>query len=235
MMQNLNCLIVDDEPIARKILVDYCSYLPILNIVGVCGSAFEARDILLNQKVDVVFLDINMPVLDGISFLVTIKKPPRIIFTTAYKKYAATAFDLAASDYLVKPFSLERFIQAVDRVSIPVDNSHNSAATNDEFILIKTENKIYNVIKGDIFYLEAKGNYTHLVFEDNILKPKMALSSLEKLLPEGQFLRVHRSFIINRTRINHIEGNRIFMRNFEIPIGYSFKESFMMTLNIKDN
>lgn len=236
MMQNLNCIIVDDEPIARKILDDYCKYLPVLNIAAVCGNAFEAREILLSQKIDLIFLDINMPVLDGISFFGTINNPPQVIFTTAYKKYATTAFDLSACDYLVKPFSLDRFMQAVDKASKFLAASNHftvdhSVVTNNDYILIKTENKIYNVKKDEIYYVEAKGNYTHVFLEEGILKPKMALSSIEKLLPVGHFFRVHRSFIINRTRIKHIEGNRIFIHNSEIPIGSNFKESFMLTLS----
>lgn len=229
-MQNLNCIIVDDEPIARKILVDYCSYMPVLNVVAVCGNAFEAREILLNQKIDLVFLDISMPVLNGISFWGTIKDRPQVIFTTAYKKYATTAFDLAACDYLIKPFSLDRFMQAVDKASKHFAPTQTAIST--EYILVKTENKIHNIKTDEILFAEAKGNYTHIFFEEQVLKPKLALSGLEKSLPTGQFFRVHRSFIINRTKIKHIEGNRIFINNYEIPIGSNFKESFMATLNL---
>src|SRR5687767_10038651 len=109
-MPNLNCLIVDDEPIAREILQTYCNYLPDLNVVGLCGNALEAKTILQEQKIDILFLGINMPVLDGIAFLKTIKMHPQVVFTTAYKEYAAEAFDLYACDYLLKPFSLDRFI-----------------------------------------------------------------------------------------------------------------------------
>lgn len=231
-MQNLNCIIVDDEPIARTILIDYCSYMPVLNVVAVCGNAFEAREILLNQKIDLIFLDINMPVLDGISFLGTIKNPPQVIFTTAYKNHALTAFDLDACDYLVKPFSLDRFIQAVDKASrhfVPVQAPLSSGI---EYILVKTENRIHNVKTDEILFAEAKGNYTHIFFDDQVLKPKLALSGLEKLLPPTSFFRVHRSFIINKTKIKHIEGNRIFINNYEIPIGSNFKEGFMAILNL---
>ena len=114
-MNTYNCLIVDDEPVARDIIVNYCSHLPLIHIVAVCGNALEAKKILLEQPIDIIFLDIHLPILDGISFLKVLKNPPQIIFTTAFKEYAANAFDLEACDYLVKPFSLDRFIVAVDK------------------------------------------------------------------------------------------------------------------------
>ena len=232
-MQSLNCIIVDDEPIARKILLDYCSYLPVLNVVAECGNAFEAREIIASQKIDLIFLDINMPVLDGISFLSTIKHPPQVIFTTAYKQHATTAFDLSAIDYLIKPFSLNRFITAVDKALLHLGLSGNPVPSHHDHIFIKTENKIYNLNKEELLFAEAKGNYTHIILEDKELKPKMTLSGLEKLLPTGYFVRVHRSFIINKTKIKHIEGNRIFIGPHIIPIGSNYKEEFLVGLNLK--
>src|SRR6185437_16425891 len=122
-MDRINCLIVDDEPISRDIIQDYCAHLPYLNVVGSCDNAFKAKMLLQEQKVDILFLDINMPVMDGISFLKTIKHPPQVIFTTAYKEYALDAFDLAAVDYLLKPFSLDRFIIAVDKAVEKIEKS----------------------------------------------------------------------------------------------------------------
>lgn len=233
MSQQIRCIILDDEPIARKILINYSSYLPILDIVAVCGNSFEAREMLTREKIDLIFLDINMPVLDGIDFLNTLKNPPQVIFTTAYKHHAITAFDLAACDYLVKPFALERFIQAVDKAVVHLSFNKTPILSNNEYILIKAANKIYNIKKDDLFYAEAKGNYTSIFLSQNMLMPKMALSSLEKLLPIGQFIRAHRSFIINRIKINHIEGNRIFIDKYEIPIGHNYKDRLMELLNPK--
>ncbi len=232
-MQRIKCVIIDDEPVARDLLVEYCSYLNILEVVAVCGNAFEAREVLLNQHIDLVFLDINMPVLDGISFLKTIKNPPQVIFTTAYRKHALTAFDLAACDYLVKPFSLERFMQSIDKASNYFGAAQKLTINSNEYILVKTENKIHNVKTNEVLFAEAKGNYTHIFFTDQVLKPKLALSGFEKLLLPGQFLRIHRSFIINKTKIKHIEGNRIYIEKYEIPVGSSFKEDFIKALNLK--
>ena len=122
-MNSIKCLVADDEPIARDILSNYCSHLPMLTVVAVCSNALEAKTEMQKQKVDILFLDINMPLLDGISFLKTLKDPPQVIFTTAYKEYALNAFDLAACDYLLKPFSLERFIVAVDKAIAQLDKS----------------------------------------------------------------------------------------------------------------
>lgn len=233
-MRSLNCLIVEDEPIARKIVVDYCSYLPVLNIVAECKNAFEAREILSTQQIDLLILDISMPVLDGISFLKTLKNPPMVIFTTAFKEYAITAFDLSVIDYLVKPFSLDRFIQGVDKVLLYLSLNNSKQIVNNDYVVIKTENKIYNIDKNEILFIEAKGNYTQLILDDKELKPKMTLSNIEKLLPTGFFSRVHRSYIVNKTKINHIEGNRIFVKKYTIPIGKNYKEAFLKNLNVKE-
>lgn len=226
-MQRIKCLIVDDEPIARNLLVDYCSYLTNLEVVGVCEDAFGAREYLMDQEVDLIFLDINMPLLDGISFLKTSKNLPQVIFTTGYRKFAVTAFDLAACDYLVKPFSLDRFIQAVDRVKVKLTPVKPKIPDNSGYILVKAEGITYQVKPDEIIFVEAKGNYTHIFGESRILKPKLPLSKVEELLPLGQFIRVHRSFIINREKIRHIEANNIHFNDHVIPLGASFREGFL--------
>src|SRR5690349_17149781 len=147
-MNKVNCLIVDDEPIAREIIQTYCRHLPYLNVVASCGNALEAKMVLQKEKVDIIFLDINMPVIDGMSFLKTMKNPPHVIFTTAYKEYALDAFDLAATDYLLKPFSLDRFIIAVDKAMEKIKGPGDavSPVTQEEnYVFIKTEGKIFKV------------------------------------------------------------------------------------------
>jgi DNA-binding LytR/AlgR family response regulator len=198
-MTQIDCLIVDDEPIARDIIRTYCAHLPYLRVAGVCGSALEARALLMQQKVDVVFLDINMPVMDGISFLKTLKTPPQIIFTTAYKEYAVDAFDLAACDYL---------------------------------LFLRSEGKIYKVMHDDLLYAEASGNYTKVRTVQHTLLPAMTFSAFEDLVPKSKFLRIHRSFIINKSKIDHIEGNRVFIQNTEIPIGSNYREGFLKQIGL---
>jgi DNA-binding LytR/AlgR family response regulator len=235
-MRTLKCLIVDDEPIARDIIKAYCKPLDTLEVVAACGSALEAKAVLQKQRVDILFLDINMPVLDGIAFLKTLKNPPQVIFTTAYKEYALDAFDLAACDYLLKPFSLERFIVAVDkateRLTAPAVHPEENAPAKDNFFFLKTEGKIYKIRHDDLLFAEAQGNNTKVVTVQHTLLPAMTFSGFEELLPKSSFLRVHRSFIVNKSKITHIEGNRIFIHKNEIPIGSNYKEEFLRELGL---
>jgi len=236
-MRRFNCLIVDDEPIARDILVNYCSYLPTLNVVGVCGNALEAKMVLTEAAVDILFLDIHLPVMDGISFLSTLKNPPQVIFTTAYKEYAVNAFDLAACDYLVKPFLMDRFIVAVDKATERINNSparHDKVndRPGDSSFFVRTGGKIVKINFAELLYVEANGNYTKLVGESNTVIPNMSFISVVNLLPALLFKQVHRSFIINRSKITHLEGNRVFIGQYEIPIGSNYKEEFFKSLGL---
>lgn len=235
-MGTIKCLIVDDEPIARDIIKAYCMPLENLEVVAVCSSALEAKTVLQKQKVDIIFLDINMPVLDGIAFLKTLKSQPQVIFTTAYKDFALDAFDLAACDYLLKPFSLERFIMAVDKATeklgAPPSTSENSRPGKEIFFFIKTEGKIYKIFHDEILYAEAQGNNTKIVTTQATLLPAMSFSSFEVVLPKSVFLRVHRSFIINKSKIAHVEGNRVIINKNEIPIGSNYRENFLKELGI---
>lgn len=226
----MNCLIVDDEPIARKILENYCAHFPELKVVGLAANALEARSILEKQKVDVLFLDINMPVLDGMSFLRTLKTKPRVILTTAYKEYALEAFELEVVDYLLKPFSLERFMVALDkaRPAGPVSEEEETGA----HIFLRSEGKIYKVAFGDILYGEANGNYTLIVTESLSLKSPITFTHFESLLPGRGFDRIHRSFIINREKITHMEGNRVFLGKYEVPLGQNYREGFLKSLGL---
>lgn len=233
----LNCMIVDDEPIARAILTRYCQQLSYMKVVAEAGNALEAKAFLQKvEPVDLIFLDINMPVLDGLSFLKTLRQPPAIIFTTAYREYALDAFDLAATDYLLKPISLERFIVAVDKV---LGNGQQAAvqdgaeAGGENYLFIKSDGKIFRVLFDEILYAEASGNYTRIAMVSQALLPSMSFSAFEELLPLAQFIRVHRSFIVNKSKIQHIEGNRVFVGEKEIPIGLNYKEEFFKMLGVR--
>ncbi|MCF0064450.1 LytTR family DNA-binding domain-containing protein [Dyadobacter chenwenxiniae] len=236
-MQKFNCLIVDDEPIARDILKTYCGHLDNLEVIGLCGNALQAKAVMQQIKVDILFLDINMPVMDGIAFLKTLKKQPQVIFTTAYKEHAVDAFDLAACDYLLKPFSLERFIIAVDKAlehleeppKIAVEVNNDKAT---DYIFIKAGDKIYKILHDELLYAEANGNYTKIVTSQKTLLPAMTFSGFEELLPPTLFLRIHRSFIINKAKISHIEGNRVFINGAEIPIGQNYREGFLKSIGL---
>lgn len=236
-MRVYDCLIADDEPIAREIIEGYCRHLPQLKVVASCSNALEAKAALEQHKVDILFLDINMPVLDGIAFLKTVKEPPQVIFTTAYKEYAVNAFDLAACDYLLKPFSLDRFIVAVDKAVAQLNKpAAVSAAIADvkeeDYTFIRIDSKIYKVLYGDILYAEANGNYTKIVMKQQTLMPAMTFTAVEQQLPPKRFIRVHRSFIINKAAISHIEGNRVFIGRIEVPIGSNYKETFLKEIGL---
>ncbi len=227
------CLIVDDEPIARQIIETYCSHLPQLRVVASCGNALEAKAILQQQAVSILFLDINMPVLDGIAFLKTLRQPPQVIFTTAYKEYAVDAFDLAACDYLLKPFSLERFIVAVDKALAALRPTPVAPPDKSEsFVFLKSEGRIYKLLHEEILFAEASGNNTKIVTPKQIILPAMTFTRVEELLPGTVFLRVHRSFLVNKSRISHIEGNRIFLDDYEIPIGANYREQFLREVGL---
>lgn len=231
-----NCLIVDDEPIAREIIITYCSHFPLLQIKGSCGNVFEAKNILQHESIDILFLDVHMPVLDGIGFLKTLKQTPQVIFTTAYKEYATDAFDLAACDYLVKPFSLERFMMAVDkalgRISDTMRPVAEGGSNKDNYFFIKADGKIYKLDYNNILLAEAKGNYTKIICTDATLSTNMSFSSFEALLPASLFIRVHRSFIINKSKITHIEGNTVYIQRIPVPVGVNYKEGFLKAIGL---
>ncbi len=230
-------MVNDDEPIAREIIENYCVHLPRLKVIASPDNAIEAKAILQKEQIDLLFLDINMPVLDGISLIRTLKTVPQVIFTTAYKEYAVEAFNLSACDYLLKPFSLDRFIIAVDKVlekimplshTLPVNQ-----VTGTEFIFLRAEGKIFKIKFEELLMAEAQGNYTKVVTEKFTISPTMTFSNLESLLPAAQFTRIHRSFIINKNKVTHIEGNRVFIHKMEIPIGSNYREEFLTSIGLK--
>ena len=233
----LKCLIVDDEPIARQIVESYCSHLPDLEVVGQCSDAIQARQILSKEKIDLIFLDINMPVLDGLALVKTLKHQPQIIFTTAYKEHAHEAFNLSACDYLLKPFSFDRFLQAVDKAKAQLERSQPEVmiapGTLSDSLFIKSDGKIHKFNATDVLYAEAQGNNVKIVTIDGIFSTTITFSAFEEQLPKETFVRVHRSFIVNKDKIKVIEGNRIFIGSIEVPIGLNYRDQFLRALGIK--
>lgn len=231
----IKCLIIDDEPIARQILEKYCGYLPELEIVASCQNALEAKQVLERDHVDLIFTDINMPVLSGLAFIKTLRQTPQVIFTTAYKEFAHEAFDISACDYLLKPFSLERFIMAVDKAKEKLEKGSTGVRmpATDSFIYVRSEGKIFKVDFETLQYAEASGNYVKIVMDDRTFTTSMTFASFEALLPKSKFSRVHRSFIINKSKIRVIEGNRIVIGAQEIPIGFNYREEFFLEIGVK--
>ena len=229
-MKTLQCIIADDEPIARQILENYIGDTPHLELVATCKNAFEVMEELQRQSVDILFLDINMPKLSGLSLLKTMQQKPNVIITTAYSEYAVEGFELAVTDYLLKPFSLERFLQAVMKVkskTIEVVPSTKAALrTSDDFIFIKSDKKIIKVNLDDISHIEAYGNYVKVHTDKMILTPQSLTEFLSKL-PDS-FLRIHKSFAINFDYLKLIDGNQIVLNNnVKLIIGKSYRKSVL--------
>ena len=232
----LNCIIVDDEPLAREVLEKYVTDSPQLSLVDSCSSAFEAIDSVKNNEVGLIFLDINMPKLSGISMIRTMDNPPEVIFTTAYPEFAVEGFELDAADYLVKPFSFERFIKAVNKAIRRFEmqargGKENGILDNARYLLLKCDGKLYRVDYDKIYYLEAFGDYIKVHLGEETLLTHDTLKHMESQLPGGKFLRIHRSYIIAPDRIQFIEGNRVRIGNADIPVAASYREGLMRELD----
>lgn len=235
----MKCITIDDEPLAHKIIKNYCDNLSFLTIEKECHSAFEAINYLHENKVDLIFLDINMPKLKGLDFLRTLKNPPLVIVTTAYQEYAMEGYELNVIDYLLKPFSFERFLKAVQKVqdqkklldlsekgsSKPQIIQATAQETNVERIFIKGDKKIHQIQLNDVLYLESLGSYVKIHLENETITTLDRLANFEKSLPKNQFLRIHKSFIIAIKKIQTIEGNRLKISQTTIPIGNVYKHN----------
>jgi DNA-binding LytR/AlgR family response regulator len=230
-MSITRCLILDDEPIARSIIESHISKVAHWQVVGSCQRAAEAYEILLNEDVDVIFLDIEMPVTTGIDFLKSLKKPPLVIFTTAYPQYAVDGFDLNIADYLLKPITPERFLQAVEKVRLQL-KSHMGTSEEVSHCFIKHESKLVKIQFDDIEYIQAEKDFSSLYLTNEKLFVSMHLKMFEDLLPAHTFTRVHRSYIIPHTKIQAINGNMVQLKGIEIPIGNSYKETLFKALKI---
>ncbi len=233
----LRCLIVDDEPLSVKVVQKYVEKLPQLELVAVCYNAFEAMEVLQKKEVDVLFLDINMPQLSGISLMKALPHPPAVVFTTAYPEYAVEGFELEAVDYLLKPFSFERFIKAVQKVQERLNWQQNHTVNTEEsdHLIIKVDKKLYRLRFPGIQYLQAYGDYVKVFATQETLLTKERLSNLEEMLPNEQFLRIHRSYIISLNAIQFIEGNQVQIGTSKLPVGQKYRESLLnwMQMNPK--
>lgn len=235
----MNCISIDDEPLAHRIIQNYCDNLSFLTIDQQCHSAFEAINYLHEHDVDLIFLDINMPKLKGLDFLRTLKNPPLVIVTSAYQEYAMEGYELNVIDYLLKPYSFERFLKAVQKAqdqkklldlskeghSKPQYVQPLSTKSDVERIFIKGDKKIHQVQLDAILYLESLGSYVKIHLENETITTLDRLTNFEKTLPEDQFLRVHKSFIISIKKIQTIEGNRIKISDASIPVGNVYKHN----------
>jgi DNA-binding LytR/AlgR family response regulator len=228
-------LIIDDEHIAHKIIMEYCEMLPHMKLQKNCYNALEALEYLNAHKIDLIFLDLNMPKLKGFDFLKTLSSPPKVIVTTAYSEYALEGFELSVSDYLLKPFSFERFLKAVNKVGDSSSFANNSIPkgndTSPKRIFLR-QNKTYLQVEVDsILFLEAAGNYTKVVSKDETITIREKVSDILESLPVKDFIQVHKSFAIAKKYIKKIEGNRIHFENQIVPIGKLYKANLQKILN----
>jgi len=220
-------LIIDDEYIAHDIIKGYCDMLPNMELKKSCYDALEAFEYLNDHPVDLIFLDLNMPKLKGFDFLRTLNSPPKVIVTTAYSEHALEGFELNVIDYLLKPFSFERFLKAVKKVKLkPQETKQVLAAStqhNTNRFFIKGDKKMHQVNEENILFIEAFGNYTKLYLRDGMIVCNEKISDFEQRLPKKSFLRVHKSFMVAVDKIASIEHNKIHILTHKIPIGLTYK------------
>lgn len=224
----IKCIVVDDEPLSRRVVEKYAEELIQLDLIGSCSDAFAAMEFLQTEAVDLLFLDINMPKLTGISLMKSIAKPPLVIFTTAYPEYAVEGFELDAVDYLLKPFSFERFVKAVNRASEKLKPREVLPPNNT--LIIKADKKLYQVEMSEIRYLQAYGDYVKVFTKAKTLVTKERLINLEGLLPSGRFQRIHRSYIVSLAAIDFIDGNQAKVDKDYLPIAVRYKEELLLKL-----
>jgi DNA-binding LytR/AlgR family response regulator len=237
--EKYNCLVVDDEPIARKILVNYIGQMPSLQLAAERINALSAIDFIrMNSDIDIIFLDINMPNLSGLQLLKIVQPEQPVIFTTAYSEYAVESYELNAVDYLLKPFSFERFTKAVYKAIDVRTNASKLVPTmmaDKTVIYIKSDGKNYPVNMDDILYCEARKNYTMVVLKnEQRLMPLISLSKFQNALADagGDFLQVHRSFLIAKKSITAITATNVIINKFEIPIGVQYRDKFYKAIGM---
>ncbi len=232
----INTIAIDDEPLALQLVTGYIIKTPILKLAGKFDNPLDANEFLAENSVDLIFVDIQMPDLSGIEFTKLMAKGPKVIFTTAFAKYALEGYKLDIVDYLLKPFSYEEFLTAVNKAQNIINLEHKAATgieANSEFLFLKSDYKIRRINFDDILYVEGLKDYVK-VFTRNDPKPILSLSSLKLLeskLPSGKFMRVHRSFIVNLEKIDTIDRSRIVFGKEYIPVSDQYKDRFQEFLD----
>lgn len=232
------CLLVDDEPLALEVLETYVSKLGDCEIVAKCTNAIRASEVLRNSRVDLMFLDIKMPQFDGISFLKTLQKPPKVIFTTAYRDFALDGYDLNVVDYLLKPISFDRFMKAVNKyyeqVREDVGEVHEasfSTQEKDRFFYVKSDKKLVKILFKEILFIESMEDYVVIHRRDTKIITKDQIGRLEEILPHDMFIRIHRSYIVSIPRIEAITSETVEVGKKELPVGRSYKKDVLRALH----
>ncbi len=237
--KKIKCLVVDDEPPAREILKQHIAGVDALELAGTCANAVEAISFLKDHPVDLIFLDIHMPQLLGTNFIRTLKSPPKVIFTTAFRKYALEGFELDAVDYFLKPISFERFLTGINKVlqiSVSADHSPTGSKENQKeqtssFLYFRADRKMVKVYFSDILFIEAFKDYIKIVTGSKTIVTKYVLSTLAELLPADEFLRIHKSYIVAIHKIESYNADSIHIAKHELPIGRLYKFDVSRVLN----
>lgn len=235
----IRTVIVDDEPLAIEVIETYLKNFSDIEIIAKCGDGIQAFNILQQKKADLMFLDVKMPGLNGTELLKSLKNPPKVIFTTAYHDYAVEGFELNALDYLLKPVSFDRFLKAMEKVyehfgftaRQNIQTGIMPARNQDIFLYLKVERKMVKVDVKDILWIESQKDYIKVVLTDRELISKQKISILEELLPEDEFLRIHRSFIISMNKIESFNSSKIEIGSKELPIGRNYKNDCQRRLS----
>ncbi len=227
-MKKLSCMIVDDEPVARKILHEFVEQVPFLDLQGKFENATKAEAFLMHQEVDLIFLDIELPKVSGLQFLQSLQVQSLVILTTAFPQYALEGYELDIIDYLLKPFALSRFLKAVQKARDYYLMKHMlTAASQPSYIFIKSDKRIEKIELTDILYAESIGNYVCIHTEGKKIMAYLTMKSLEAQLPQQDFIKIHQSYLVNGSRIEAIEGNEIRLGSTALPISRHYRETVM--------
>ena len=223
-MQTFNCIIVEDEPLAAEILQDYVMQVPFLQLKTVCANAILATEALRNHTIDLIFLDINLPKLKGLDFIKTLQHPPRIILTTAYNEYALQGYEHNVLDYLLKPIEFSRFLKAVNKLAIPMSSPPASSIEERKYHFFNVSKKMVKVFFDEILYIESQREYIKITTKTQSILTKLPLGEIEELLKNENFMRVHRSFIVAKDKIEAYSATDVDIHGKQIPIGRGYKD-----------
>ena len=229
----IRCLIVDDEPLAREILGQYVSQSDELQLVGACKNANEVVELLQKESVDVLFLDIQMPGISGMALMKSLENPPLVVFTTAYDQYAVEGYEVSAVDYLLKPISPDRFKKAVEKVREMIQYK-KSSSRDLNYMFIRADYQDIKVMLDDILYVEGLKDYVKVVTKEKRIITLTNIKGMLEKLPQDRFIRVHKSYIVAKDKVQTVKGTILTIDDKEIPIGLTFKDNFMKGMNLKD-
>jgi len=235
MTKIIKCIIVDDEPIAREILENHLKKIKVVEVISACKNAIEAFNVINTNPIDLIFLDINMPEISGLSFAKSINKNIKVIFTTAYREYAIDGFNLQAVDYLLKPISFERLLQAVNKyvgenTSEIIEEKIEIKQEKSEFIFVRADRKMVKVNFSEIQYIESFSDYLKIHLLDKLIVTRETITSIEAKLPQDEFIRIHRSFIVSLHKINSFTNEFIEIKNKALPISRGYKKGVLQRL-----